>query len=455
MNWIYAHLLVVLGAGLAVVAAGHMLSQRRTPQSAWAWLIAMFAVPWVAVPVYLMFGGRKMGRLADSKNDIALPESGDAGHEDSRVHEVLRSLGIPAATNNSAFQLHANGEIAFVELLGLIAAAKERIRVETFVFATDETGRAVLEALVERAEAGVDVEILIDGVGSLHLRSRAFADLRAAGGKLAWFMPVLHRPFRGRTNLRTHRKLVIVDGTWLWSGGRNLAVEYMGARPEAERWVDLSFTATGPIAAACEHVFNSDWQFAAGGRPRKVSPLPAGTGDAILQAVPSGPDVPNDALLSGLLTAVYAAEHRIHAVTPYFVPPESLVDALCLAARRGVEVTVILPERSNHRLADLARTPGLETVREAGGRILVHPRMVHAKAVVVDSSVAFFGSANIDERSLLLNYEMMFAAYSAGEIDEVAAWVSQLEGHCRPWTREGSRVRRLAESLAEPLAPLL
>ncbi|QDV85862.1 phospholipase D-like domain-containing protein [Planctomycetes bacterium TBK1r] len=466
MNWFFSHILVVMGFALAVPAAVHMLSQRRSPQSVWAWLVLMFVLPWIGVPLYLMMGGRKMQRLMDSKEDLVLSSLVESQTPSDRVHDVLTSLGIPVAEGGNSLQIHNDGVAALTSLIEMIESAETSIWYSTFIIADDATGRAVIERLETKAAAGVQVRLLLDGVGCLRTSKRFLQSLIESGGEVAWFMPVLHRPFRGRSNLRNHRKQVIVDGVKTWAGGRNTASEYMSGEPTESAWIDLSYLLHGPSCHVNRQVFESDWKFATGrdvgairqdnrGVEFRLLASSDTTCSAITQVVPSGPDVSNDALLSALLTAIYDAEDRIWMVSPYFVPPESLIDALCLAARRNVDVRILVPAKSNHTLADWARGPHLRAIQAAGGKVLAHPRMVHAKTCLFDKTLALVGSANIDERSLLLNYELVLAIYSGENIAEISQWIEARLSECTSWESSTGRTNHLVESLAETVSPLL
>jgi len=205
------------------------------------------------------------------------------------------------------------------------------------------------------------------------------APLIAAGAKVAFFMPMLHLPFRGRTNLRNHRKIVVVDGRHALTGGMNLAEDYMGPTPDPKRWRDFSLVISGPAVTDLVDLFHSDWKFATGEDIRKEDGLPfhIEPKGSIAQVVASGPDVSGDPLYESLVSVAFAAQWRIWVVTPYFVPDETLVRALELAARRGVDVRVVVPARSNHLMADLARVSYLRQVQKAGGEVLMYePGMV-------------------------------------------------------------------------------
>jgi cardiolipin synthase len=282
-----------------------------------------------------------------------------------------------------------------------------------------------------------------------------------AGGEVSHFMPVFHAPFRGRANLRNHRKLVVVDGRIALTGGMNLAWPYIGPAEAKDLWLDLSVVVEGPAVFELEALFASDWQFATGTDPGgNALPPPPHEGDgaksSVVQVVASGPDVAGDPLYESLLALIFSARSRIWIVTPYFVPDEMLARALGLAARRGVDVRVIVPEHSNHLSADLARASYLRDLHNAGGRVLLYmPVMLHAKAVVFDDQLAVIGSANMDMRSLFLNFEVALFVASPGRVKEVADWALGLMADSTRELPAPGWPRELAENVVRLLSPLL
>jgi cardiolipin synthase len=230
----------------------------------------------------------------------------------------------------------------------------------------------------------------------------------------------------GPRNLRNHRKLLIADNAWLWSGGRNLAAEYFTGLPGEAPWTDLSFDLHGGVAAAAAHQFEQDWASARRQPPRPVARPPEAPHGALAQFLPSGPDQTEDTAQALLIDACFRAQQRILVVTPYFVPDNFLCDAMRLAARRGVQITVALPTQSNHRLADFVRTRPMRELARTGVRFRLLPAMAHAKAVVVDDVLAMCGSINFDLRSLLLNHEAAVVFYSEEEIAWLARWITAL-----------------------------
>lgn len=466
-HWVTLHGLVTSVALLAYVANARGGHTRRHPAAAIAWVLFIVLLPYLALPAFLTFGSRKLARPPSPRADS--PDQG-AGRE-SWVAATLSALGQAPAVSYAALQVHGDGREARRALLDIIDGATVSIDVCTFALARDELGDAVVARLCAKAEAGLRVRLLIDGVGSLMVSRPQLAPLRRAGGEVALFVPPWRSPHKGRTNLRNHRKLLIADATLprgrLWAGGRNLAAEYFEGAPGHPAWRDLSFDLAGQLVQQAVDLFEHDWAFAHGrtvdprpstGRPIIDGSQPASQGNAALpdalvsagrgrlrpalglsgvgaQIVASGPDQADDTLHALLLTAAYRAQHRIALVTPYFVPDAALLNALCLAARRGVVVTLLLPERSNHRLSDLARGRALRALAEAGARLRLAPGMLHAKLVVVDEVLALVGSANLDSRSLFLNYELMFAIQRQADVQRFGDWFDEAcrtASHHRP-----------------------
>ncbi len=458
---IFTHLATIVGFLLAALVIAHMFRQRHSPAATTAWLLAIVLLPYVGVPLYLLLGGRKMLRVADTKGDIRLPDAAPASKEPFTPFDaLLRAYGIPAATEKNQLILCRTGEDGYSSLVRLIDEAEETIYITTFILASDEVGEDIIGRLARKAEEGVAVKVLVDGVGAFWGRKRALRPLVKAGGQVNYFFPVLHLPTRGRTNLRNHRKMVIVDEKRVMAGGTNIAKEYIGPRFDPGRWHDLSFVLEGPAVGNYTEIFRSDWEFASGEsiHPKEAveQNLSKKDGDAIVQVVPSGPDVPGDPLYDSILSIVFAAKKRLWIVTPYFVPDESLAQAMSVAAHRGVDLRILVPEKSNHYLADLARGTYLRDIQRAGGSILLYTKgMVHAKVLLMDDELVMIGSANLDMRSLFLNYEAALFAYSNAAIQDVETWIMDLEKGTFTGVKDVGALRDLGEGVVRMVAPLL
>ncbi len=451
--WLTIHGLVTVLAVMIYTLTTHLLQQRRHPTAAIAWVLFMLLVPYVALPAFLTFGSRKLARPPTRP---ALEHSrADPGG--SWAVETALALRQPAPAPYDDLHLHADGRSAIQALWDTIESAGHSIDLCTFIIGRDAVGVELIARLSSKARAGVTVRLLLDGLGSL-MRSRPDLEpLRAAGVQVTLFVPPLHSPLKGRSNLRNHRKMVIADAAFdtrrLWSGGRNLAGEYFEGSPGHPPWHDLSFDLRGAIVAQAAAVFEADWAFA-NDRPRTpgVVASPGAGADSggvpLAQLIASGPDQIDDTVYSLLVTAAYRASQRIALVTPYFVPDAALLTALCLAARRGVQVDLLMPARSNHRMSDVARRRALRSLAGAGGRIWLAPQMLHAKLVLIDDSLALAGSVNLDSRSLFLNYEMMVAFHDRDTVARFAQWFEQARAPAEPCTpQRPGLLRDIAEGL--------
>jgi len=417
-------LIVVIGL-LTYVVTSHLLEQRRHPTAAIAWVLFMMLLPYVALPMFLAFGSRKLARprAAQALSVEPLVPGG------SWAQQTLHALGQPAPAAYRELQLHGNGSEALASLWRHLEESRLSIDLSTFLLGRDKVGQQVIDRLCEKARAGVRVRLLIDGMGNLMAGRPDLKPLRDAGAEVALFVPPLQSPLKGRTNLRDHRKMLITDGAAetrrLWSGGRNLASEYFEGEPGKAAWHDLSFELGGALVLQAQALFERDWAFANTERAPQEMPAEDDSGASPAdgaQLVASGPDQEDDTVHALLLSATYQARRHIALVTPYFVPDSALLMALCLAARRGVVVELLIPARSNHRLSDIARGRALRSLAQAGASIWLAPQMLHAKLAVIDDQLALAGSANLDSRSLFLNYEMMFAFHAGADVRRFGVW---------------------------------
>jgi cardiolipin synthase len=444
------HLLWIAASLLVYIASTRLGQIRRPPASAMAWVIGLVLLPYVWLPLFLLFGRRKL-RIRSPRSTDSLRRDAEPRHW---AAQMIGCFGLPAPAA-AAVRFHADGSEALEALWRCIDSARGRLDVCTFLVADDPVGTELIARLTGKAAQGVRVRLLIDGAGAWMARHPSFRPLRRAGGEVALFHPLLGVR-HGPRNLRNHRKCVIADQKLLWSGGRNFAAEYFCGDPRHPRpWIDLSFDLSGAVASVAARQFEMDWTHTHGALEAECvsGEISSPAIEAMAQYLPSGPDQAEDTAHAVLIAACFRAKRRLLAVTPYFVPDEALLTSLRLAARRGVRVTLLLPAASNHRAADFVRSRALRVLALAGAEILVLPRMLHAKAVVVDDDFAMTGSVNLDSRSLFINYESAVAFYGKAEVAWLAEWVDGLrkEGAMWQFTPAGL-LRDMAEGLVLALA---
>jgi cardiolipin synthase len=443
------HSLVVVISVLAYILTTRAQRERRPPSIAIAWVLGLIALPYVVLPMYLMFGRRKLPRRT-------LPRSGARTFAGHWAQDLIESFGLPASSH-AAINMHRDGRDSADALFSVMSSAVSRLDICTYILGDDAFGREAMQRMIERARCGVDVRLLLDGVGAIQLPRACFKSLELGGVETATFSPLFARRTQGPRNLRNHRKMVIADGAQLWAGGRNLAAEYFLGLGGAPAWRDLTFDLRGPVAEAAAAQFELDW-VAAGGKPASAdatavaASVMAGAAPQFAaseaQFLPSGPDQSEDTVHALLIDGCFQARDRMLAITPYFVPDVSLETAMRLAARRGVRVDLVIPASSNHRLADFARGRALRSLSQAGVNVHLMPYMSHAKAVVFDHSLALSGSVNLDSRSLLLNYECAVVFYGRAEIDWLAQWIDAQIPETVPFNgRRPGLLRDLCEGL--------
>ena len=451
MLLLFEHALVVLGVlavSLSVVLA---LQRSRSPQSSAAWILFIILVPYLAVPLFIALGFRKVSRRHLLPRPTREAAADAAGRQDG-PGAVFTALACPLPKPGNRITFHDTPTEAASALWHLLDGAQDRVDVMLYVLAADDSGRNFIRRLTALAQRGVQVRVILDWLGSLRRPRRELAELVAAGGELHVFSPFPALFGKNRVNLRNHRKMVMADARVVWAGGRNIGDDYLASPPGV--WRDLSFTVTGPLVADFAAVFRSDWH-ETGGDAGWTEAVTTADGAAMLQLVTAGPDDLDDQLHDGLVAAIHRADRRVWIVTPYYVPSEALSLAVCTAARRGLDVRIIVPARSNQWTADLARGAYLRGAARAGARIF-HQRdgMLHTKALLIDG-IALAGSANFDVRSMLLNFEMMVVAHDAPTVTGVETRIAALLPGCDEGLVPVGNLRRLAEGVFRLGAPLL
>lgn len=404
----------VAHVAIAGAVTVHVLLYKRSVGAAVSWIGIAWLSPFMGGLLYAIMGINRVKRRAQRLKRqrlplaVSVPEAVGRDALTPLEYAVGRLTGLPSAPGNRVEMLRS-GDQAYPRMLEEIGRAQKSVGLCSYIFRADEAGEKFHEALIEAQKRGVQVRVLIDGIGSGYFWSGTYDRLRKAGVPVARF---LHSYFPWQTpflNLRNHRKLLVVDGRVAFTGGLNIGAENVEAANPLHRVRDTHFRIEGPVVEQLTDAFADDWLFTTGEHlPDEgwFPPLePVGTVSA--RVVPSGPDEDMEQIEFVTLHAISCARESIRVVTPYFLPGEPLTMALGLAAMRGIKVDILLPENSNHAVLDWARRVPLRPLIEAGCRIWLMPAPFdHSKLMTIDDSWSFIGSANWDTRSFRLNFEL-------------------------------------------------
>ena len=464
-SWAVTGALVVAVLQWALIP--HLLAQRnKSPNATLAWLWAILLFPVAGGVVYFLIGSERLYRRRLRLVHDFQSRGGRHGawlpcQNLSQVPELERINGLPPTCGNDA-ELLADGTAFFPVLLRIIGEAQHHLHLEFYTWSMDRTGRIVRDALITAAARGVEVRVLVDEIGSIGTRRAFFRKLEKAGGHFSWFHTF--SPWRGRLhlNLRNHRKLVIADGTTALTGGMNIADEYWTGR-KGPPYRDLHLRVTGPVVTQLAGVFAQDWYFATEEAlldPARYYPEPIREGSVEMQVIPGGPDNDLNEIQLSVLAMLHRTERRLRLMTPYFVPEDAVLCAIQLAAMRGVVVELMVPAKGDHQYLTHVTRSYYEDLLPHGVRIFEYqPSLLHTKVGIIDDHSAMCGSANLDVRSLRINFELNLALNSS----HLAAGLNDLfEANlldCLEVTSESHAARpfrhRLLEVVCRPFTSIL
>jgi len=465
--FLLTNFVIVLGIVCAVLIIRRISEERRSPGNTIAWLLLVLLVPFIGVPLYLMFGGRKSrrkARLKSAVNRYAQTLSRREPLRESKKREFSDTGSSALCCKGNHCELLPDGKSTYKRFLEEIDRAEHTIHIATYILGNDRSGQTIIEHLAKRAGEGITVRLLLDSLGSWNKTRRSRIRIRQAGGEVAMFIPVLPLQSQTSANLRNHRKIAIFDNFRAITGGQNLDNRFLGDWPDPDRFTDFSVVTQGPAVAELTQTFISDWTFATKQSPDRYKELlqyiPEEAGNSTVEVIASGPDMPEDPLWEQMLRIVQEFRQHLTIVTPYFIPDDVLLQSLLVKAHTGRRIRLILPLRSNKRIADIARFRTLRQLDAAGVEILFHqPNMLHAKLVLADDMIALTGSANIDARSLFVNFEIALAHYTARDIQSLTAWVNRLEKDCIAYQAAMDdpclAPSKMSQDLVQLLVPLL
>ena len=454
---------------IALTAAFHVLLYKRDSRSALAWVGLVLLFPIAGAILYVLFGINRVRRKARRLSLRVSPEGG------SRRLALLPGGG--ASLRNPGYSVtgtgtipgnrttaYYNGEQAFPAMLDAIDRARHEIELSTYIFDNDATGRDFVRRLAAARERGVHVRVLVDDAGIRYSFPTILRELKNQGLDHRRFMPLRLVPPSLSINLRTHRKLLVVDRAAAFAGGMNIGDRQLVEGLSRHRASDLHFRFEGPVVSSFITLFEDDWRYARGGEPlvreRPTMPVEQPAGRAQCRLVPDGPDETLDSLVLVICGTISCARKRIWIMTPYFLPDAKISGCLEAAAIAGVDVTVMIPQKNNWPVVQWALQHTMSHLLEAGVTILERSApFAHSKCMIIDDDYLLVGSANMDPRSLRLNFELGIEVFDPDLNRELADHFTATSAECRPYTLERLRRRsvltRLRDAAAAMFTPYL
>ena len=471
-----AHWVVVLALVCRVILRPH-----REPAARIAWIVVIAVLPLAGMLTYLLFGEvnigrRRAARLKDvlsSLPPVATARPGEEAHLLPNVPERYAHLFATGSSvshfdpvGGNVARLLADSNTTVDAMVADIDAASEHVHLLFYIWLTDHNGTRVVNALKRAAARGVTCRAMVDALGSrAMLASEHWRAMRDAGVRLAEALPIgnpLLRPFVGRIDLRNHRKIVVIDGQITYCGSQNCADPEFRVKAKFAPWVDAVMRFEGPVARQNQYLFASDWMGQVDDDLRELlrGPIPAPVPGFPAQVIGTGPTFRNSAMPEMFESLMHAARRELLISTPYYVPNESMQDALCAAAYRGVETTLILPHRNDSWIVAAASRSYYADLLEAGVRIREYVGgLLHAKSLTVDGEVTLIGSANMDRRSFDLNYENNILFWDSDLTDQLRQRQLEYLASSQPVTTEDLRhwsvTKRLWNNTIAMVAPVL
>lgn len=471
MTSILVYLLALLHIAPAMWSVYHILLYKRDPRAALGWIIVCFFIPFAGPAAYFLFGiNRVRSRAKGIKQAFLAIEYEAAGRLRgaplaASAHSGLRAIGdritgLKLSTGNTVVALH-NGENAYPAMLESIRNARDRVLLATYILKTDSVGSDLCDELAAAVTRGVNVMVLLDGVGELYSWPRPSKFLRKHGINAARFLPPRLIPPSIYLNLRNHRKLLVVDQDIAYAGGMNIGDKHVGAADRPREITDVHFSLRGPIVDSLAEIFYRDWHFTTGETHRNAQPGKVlFDGDADCRAIPDGPDEEMDALAQTIQSVVSGASRSVDIMTPYFLPSRELISTLQAAALRGVRVRILLPMENNLFYVHWANRNMLTELLGWGVEAYYQPApFCHSKLLCVDDEYCLIGSANLDPRSLRLNFELGIEVFSERLGNDLRRHIESVVTESTPITYEGLSSRsvpvRLRDSMAGLFSPYL
>jgi cardiolipin synthase len=464
------------------VVAINMLLENKNPLKTHSYLLLLMLLPVLGLVIYLFFGQNIRKRRIFSKNQLINTAFGQryvdehlskqrvAVHNlesiDDKFDKLISFLNrdLSPLSRLNKLTVLKNGEEKFPAVIKALKEAKSHIHIEYYIFTNDDIGHEISQVLMAKAKEGVEVKMIVDGVGSLSLRKNYFIEMIEAGVDLHEFMPVLFPSFTSKINYRNHRKVIVIDGIVGFTGGINIDDRYINNGKHHLYWRDTHLQLEGEAVKTLQLLFILNWQFVTGktwtNDSRYFPKIEAPVGNSYVQVNASGPDWELASIMDSFYMAINAASEKIQIATPYFIPNESILNALITSAKSGVVVELMIPNGSDSWIVQAASESYINKLLEIGVKVYRYKKgFLHSKTLTVDGQFAALGSANMDYRSFDLNHEVNCYIYDK----DLAAMVIRnfekdkedcIQLEIRGWRRRGIS-QKLLESVCRLLAPLL
>lgn len=465
-----------------VLAVLLVFFERRNPTTTWLWLMIFLFLPGIGFLLYLFVGQdlrkKKMFKLKEEedkyiKGRVEIQERNIQNEildfNDPRIKEYDDIIRLHLISNEAIYtqdnemEIYYNGVDKFNALLDSIRIAEKYIHMEYYIYKGDNIGKEVLAALLERAKEGVEVKLLYDGMGGRKLPRNFFQELKAAGGKVAVFFPPFVPYLSTRVNYRNHRKICIVDGKEAFVGGFNIGDEYLGLSKKFGFWRDTHCKIKGSAIYGLQWRFLKDWRFASGEEldsNEKYFPISEAKGKTGIQIVSSGPDSTWSSVKDGYFKMIANSTKKVYIQTPYFIPDDSIFEALRISALSGVDVRVMLPGKPDHPFVYWASLSYIGELMQAGAKFYTYENgFLHSKVVLMDDLISSIGTANLDIRSFKLNFEVNAFIYDEKINKEVEQKFIEDLKYCKEITIQEYENRswwvKFKESISRLLSPIL
>ena len=424
------YIAAVIIVGNIILAITVIFLERKNASSAWAWLLILYFLPLIGFLLYLLLGRqlrkKHLFRWEGRKNigidklisyQIEAVKNGKLDYRINHVEEYNQLIYMNLTSSNAVLtqdndvQIFTDGTDKFEALIKDIENAKEHIHIQYYIFKLDNLGKRILNALIERAKHGVKVRILYDEMGSRGLKKSRFSELIKYGGEIEVFFPSILPLFNPRLNFRNHRKIVVIDGRIGYIGGFNVGDEYLGLNNKFGYWRDTHLRIEGSSVHPLQTRFLLDWNQASQKHrvhySERYFPAIPLKGITAMQVISSGPDTDWANIKNGYIKLISNAKKHVYIQTPYFIPDESFFDAVRIAALSGVDVRIMIPNKPDHMFVYWATYSYVGMLLDVGAKIYIYDKgFIHAKMIVVDDEAASVGTANIDNRSFKLNFEV-------------------------------------------------